>query len=280
MSTNERCQRLWEGLSAAERSTAGQTVKTASKNVGAGLLVAGAFAIVSACASTKPPQPRTAPVPGSSFSHTEEPSFHRPYKADATNFLYNLLFCDDLALFRPKDSRPLMGALAVLLSSTPRMEDIERIAKDEKEESRVRLLAFNYLRSKNASVPVGLVLGVVVEFPLDGGLDTLAVFADGRMRYINHSEKVALFEVTPAVMKGEREKLMQASAEAVGKIGPWDKPRRPPPVKGDVRLTFLVSDGLYFGEGSFAAIQQDPIGGPVLLRASELLIKIVDEAAK
>jgi hypothetical protein len=156
------------------------------------------------------------------------------------------------------------------------MEDVERIARDESEETRLRILAFNYLRSRNATVPARQVLGVVVEVPLDGGLDTLAVFVDGRMRYINHSEKVAIFEATPPTMEDERKRLMRASVDAVAKIGPWNRPRLPPPVAGNVRLTFLASDGLYFGEGPFSAIQRDPIGGPVLLTASGLLMKIVN----
>jgi len=204
--------------------------------------------------------------------------FHQPYKSDANNFIYNLLFCDDLTLFRPKDAAPPTGALAVLLSPSPGVGDVERIAKDEKEESRLRILAFNFLRANKRAVPSRQILGVVVEVPLEGGLDTLAVFADGRMRYINHSEKLAVFEATPGAMEADRQKLMRSSADVVAKIGPWDKPRRPPPVEGNVRLTFLVSDGLYFGEGPFSAIQHDPIGGPVLLTASELLTKIVSAA--
>ncbi len=232
------------------------------------------------CASTASPPAKGSSVPSSSSTPSHAPTFHRPYQQDANNFLYNLLFCDNAALFQPRDSGPPTGALAVLLSSTPRAEEVERIANDENQESRVRILAFNHLRSRDLAVPPRQILGVVVEVPLDGGLDTLAAFVDGRLRYINHSEKVAIFESTPATMKSEVEDLLQASAAAVGKIGPWDKPRRPPPAAGNVRLTFLVSDGLYFGEGPFAAIQRDPIGGPVLMAASNLLMKIVGAAAR
>lgn len=245
-----------------------------------GGLIIGLVAIVSACASTEGPPPRAPSAIPVTSPQAVGPGMHQPYKEKATNFLYNLLFCDDLALFRPRDSTPVSGALTILLSATPRTDEVERIAKDETEESRVRILAFNYLRSKNVKVPTGQVLGVIVEVPLDGGLDTLAVFADGRMRYINHSEKLAIFEATPATMENDRARLMRAAAEAAARIGPWDKPRRPAPVKGNVRLTFLASDGLYFGEGPFSAIQQDPIGGPVLTSASELLMKIVNATTK
>ncbi len=207
-------------------------------------------------------------------------TFHRPYKEDANNFLYNLIFCDDPSLFRSKDSAPPPGPLAVLLSSSPRAEELERIARDERAESRVRILAFNRLRSMGVKVPAGQLLGVVVEVPLEQGLDTLAVFSDGRIRYINHSGKVAAFEVTPASMERDRKNLMAASAKAITRIGPWDQPRRPPPVPGHVRLTFLVSDGLYFGEGPFSAIQHDAIGGPVLQSSTQLLLAIVQATTK
>jgi hypothetical protein len=238
------------------------------------VLVIGVIAVISACASTVPP-PGGSPAPSSSPPRADGAIFYRPYKESANNLLYNLLFCDDLALFRTKDQMPPSGALGVLLSSNPRPEDVVRIDEDEKEESRLRILAFNYLRSNRVKVPMAEVLGVVVEVPVGGGLDTLAVFVDGRIRYINHSGKVAIFESSSPAMDDDRRALIHASADAAAKIGPWDKPRRPPPTAGRVRLTFLVSDGLYFGEGPSSAIQQDPIGGPVLQAATQLLMKIV-----
>jgi hypothetical protein len=242
------------------------------------VLLIGLAAAVPACASSEPPPPRRSPVLTSSSSPADGPTFYRPYRETSSNFLYNLLFCDDPALFRGNDQAPPTGALAVLLSSNPRSEDLARIASDEQQESRVRILAFNALRSRRVTVPRGRVLGVVVEVPVGGGLDTLAAFSDGRMRYINHSEKVAIFETTPASIEPSRQRLMQTAATAAAHIGPWDHPRLPPPAEGRVRLTFLVSDGLYFGEGPFSAIQQDPVGGPVLMAAADLLKKIVTAA--
>jgi hypothetical protein len=61
------------------------------------------------------------------------------------------------------------------------------------------------------------------------------------------------------------------SQPIVERIGPWDKPRRPPPPKGSVRMTFLVSDGLYFGGGPLSAIQRDPLAGQVYASAVRLL---------
>ena len=66
----------------------------------------------------------------------------------------------------------------------------------------------------------------------------------------------------------------------VNKIGPWDKQRLPPPKAGNVRMTFLVSDGLYFGEGPFAVLQQDSLAGPVLSKATQLLLRAVELGTK
>lgn len=249
-------------------------MKTASSLASTTVLVASLLAGPAPWAAAAPKG-----APGSRSSRTGDAPFHRPYKRKTNNFLYNLLFCDEPALFRPKPL-PAAGSFAVLFSPTPRLADVQRIANDENEESRLRVLAFNYLRSKKVEVPTKQLLGVIVEVPLDGGLDTLAVFADGRMRYINHSEKLAVFESTPADMEDAREKVMAAAAAAVAKTGPWDRRRLPPPAPGRLRVTFLVSDGLYFGEGPSAAIARDAVGGPVFRAAADLLTRIVSATAQ
>jgi hypothetical protein len=43
-----------------------------------------------------------------------------------------------------------------------------------------------------------------------------------------------------------------------------------------VRLSFLVSDGLYFGEGSYEVLMDDAEAEPVLTVGGELLVRLVD----
>jgi hypothetical protein len=76
------------------------------------------------------------------------------------------------------------------------------------------------------------------------------------------------------------ERLLKASQNLVDQIGPWDQPRLPPPVPGNVRFTFLVSDGLYLGDGPRSAMQSDALGAPVLQAATELLQVVVDASTK
>ena len=111
--------------------------------------------------------------------------FYRPYKERTADFLYNLLFCDNPGLFRndKQDASPL----AMVLSDATSGETLEKIAADPAIESRVRILAFNRLRAMKLPVLPKQLLGTVIEFPQDNGLDTLAAFADGRVRYINQT---------------------------------------------------------------------------------------------
>ena len=56
-----------------------------------------------------------------------------------------------------------------------------------------------------------------------------------------------IWETTDATSNELTNQLFAESEKIVKQIGPWDKPRRPHPAKGNARISFLVSDGLYFG---------------------------------
>jgi hypothetical protein len=196
---------------------------------------------------------------------------HQPYAEPHLNFLYNLLFCDEPGLFR----NPNTGVWPVLLGESPDKPALQAIAADAANEGRVRVLAFNRLRAAGEQVPAKQLLGVIVEVPLQQGLDVLAAFSEGGVRYFNQSGKTAVFEGSGNPVEGLAKELLAASQTIVDRIGPWDKPRLPPP-KAGVRISFLVSDGLYFGEGPFEALQKDPMAGPVLAKAGQLLQRVVD----
>ncbi len=106
----------------------------------------------------------------------------------------------------------------------------------------------------------------------------LAAYADGSVRYINQTGKLVVFEPAPANVGVQAGKLLAASRAAIAQIGPWQHPRLPPPKQGKIRLTFLVSDGLYFGEGPLPGMDRDPIAAPVIGEAGKLLQVVVDAA--
>jgi hypothetical protein len=198
---------------------------------------------------------------------------YMPYTADSANFMYNLLFCDDAEAFRPATGE-LEGPFAVLFSEPISIASLEALANDDAQEGRLRYLAFARLRAAGGPAPPKKLLGVIVEVPLSGGLDVLAAYSEGGVRYINQTGKLAVVEgvtdVQPLV-----ERLFASSEAIVNQIGPWDKNRLPPPEAGNVRLTFLVSDGLYFGEGPMTAMQRDAMAGPLIASAATLLQEVV-----
>ena len=213
---------------------------------------------------------------GSNSDVTPSGPYYRPYKNEAANHLYNLLFCDNPTLFR-NDAGP-KSPLSVVLSNSADRETLEKIGNDLDAESRVRVLAFNRLRAMKVSVPSKRLLGAIIEVPQKDGFDVLAAFPDGRLRYINQSEKLSIFEDTPPKLVEKANELLRASQIIVNRIGPWDQPRLPPPKGEHMRMSFLVSDGLYFGEGRFAALMQDRMAAPVINASTELLLMVVDAA--
>ena len=202
--------------------------------------------------------------------------FYRPYPDKSANHIYNLLFCDDPSLL--KDTA--QGDLGAVLSDSIDREALDRIGNDLDIESRTRVLAFNRLRAMKASVPRKRLLGTIIEMPLHGGLDTLAIYLDHRLRYINHTGKMVIFEGAPASLVPGLDDILRASQFVVNRYGPWDKVRKPPPTGDLTRMTFLVSDGLYFGEGRSADLFQDRFAAPILSAVGQLVPLLVEEALK
>ena len=200
-----------------------------------------------------------------------------PYKDDATNLIYQLLFCDRPQLFRYYHNGNLELPWSTLFSKTPDLEAIAKIAGDKRQESRVRMLAFNALRAAGRTVPKREHLGTIIEVRLPTGLDTLAVFADGSARYINQSGKISIVEGTPNAFDREIMMVIETSKPIIAAIGPWDKERLPAPKQGNIRMTFLVSDGLYFGEGPMDAMQRERMAAPLISAATALLLKLVEK---
>ena len=204
---------------------------------------------------------------------------YAPYPSEAANAIYNLLFCDSVAAFLAKPGETPVPWQAALASVPPNVEGLRALADDRQQEGRVRYLAYQQLRSLGQAVPPRQLLGVIVEVPLAGGLDALAAYSEGGVRYVNQSGKIAVIEgvhTFAPIVHG----LFAASLPVVNAIGPWKEARRAPPQRGNIRLTFLVSDGLYFGEGPMSVMQREAMAAPVIQKATELLQAVVAAGAK
>ena len=74
------------------------------------------------------------------------------------------------------------------------------------------------------------------------------------------------------------EDLFSKSQHIVNQIGVWDQPRRAAPTSGNVRISFLVSDGLYFGEGPMNILFNDELARPALSAAVHLMRYLTDNS--
>ncbi len=199
-----------------------------------------------------------------------------PYKDSATNLIYNLLFCDNLDLYKESSEASNTYPFDILFSETSSTADLQKIIDDSTTDPRVKILAYNR-QLANGYKPEKKLLAVIVEIGLEDGLDVLASFYDGTARYINHSGKMVFWETTTDENANEiTDTLFLLSQDVISQIGPWDKPRKPHPAKGNARITFLVSDGLYFGEGQTDVLFNDPLAASALTAAT-LLMKYLTE---
>ncbi|MFZ6639600.1 hypothetical protein ACO0LL_07625 [Undibacterium sp. TC4M20W] len=236
--------------------------------------------LIGACASqidvTYPMFRRLLAAVGLNFAASDAAAgvAHSPYADEAMNTIYNLLFCDNPDGFKSKSGDTPTRWQSILFSSPSDFSALEALASDTSAEGRVRFLAFSRLREQGKTVQPKILLGVIIEVPLTDGLDTLAAFSEGGVRYINQSGKLVVIEGVDSFLPMVK-KLFSVSAPVVSQIEPWDKPRLAPPKQGNVRLTFLVSDGLYFGEGPMSVMQREAMAGPIINQATELLQAVV-----
>lgn len=202
-----------------------------------------------------------------------------PYKESSTNLIYNLLFCDNIDLYKENSEEPYTYPFDVLFSDNSSENELQKIIDDKNSDPRIRTLAYNK-QIINGSKPVKKeLLAVIVEVGLENGLDVLASFSDGTARYINQTGKILVWEKRDDVKANKiTDKLFENSQKIVQQIGAWDKPRRPNPTKGNVRITFLVSDGLYFGEGPIDVLFNDQMANPALTNATELMKYLTEKS--
>jgi hypothetical protein len=217
---------------------------------------------------------------GASASTLYAGALHKPYKEESTNLIYNLLFCDDIKLFKENTADTVQGPLRTLLADSLDLDGIAKLAKSNDSESRIKILAYRLLAKNNKRVPNKKLLGVIVEVQTNGGLDTLAIFEDGSVRYINYTEKMSIIEGVHKELKPNISQVFEVSQPIIEQIGPWNKDRLMAPQAGNIRLTFLCSDGLYFGEGPMNIMQNEPMAKPLIMAATMLLQKVTDLSIK
>ena len=197
---------------------------------------------------------------------------------EAARQIYELLFCDDVHKYEG-----LKTHFPVLFAPNPSQEDVLSLAQNPGTESRVRILAHRRLKEEGFSAPERAVLGVVVEYNQKGkGLDTLAVFADGSIRYINYTGKMAVVDSPRPTTKIPvlTKQIFEQARQLANAIGPWEERRLPPPAAEQVRITLLVNGDIYFGQAPASVMWKDPLGAPLLQSMTALLVEVTQESAE
>ena len=200
-----------------------------------------------------------------------------PYTNESLNNIYELLFCDEPELFRPDKKDKLEYPRDILFAKEPDIESLLEITNDPTLETRIKLLAHRILAENGYDEGSKELLGMIIEVGMDEGLDVLAAYKDGSARYINFSENIIFWDAATEKSDALIKNLFVSGLEVVKNIGPWTDKRLAAPERGMVRLSFLVADGLYFGQGPFELLANDKMGGPVIAAATELMVFMTEQ---
>jgi hypothetical protein len=121
------------------------------------------------------------------------------------------------------------------------------------------------------------VLGVVVELPINGSHDTVAAYADGRARYLNHGGGVIVVEdaVTADVAKVINA-CIELGQQLANVLGVWEGQALPTLGPNTARVELLTPGGIRFGQAPLEQLQQNAMANEVIKAAmltAALLVK-------
>jgi hypothetical protein len=201
--------------------------------------------------------------------------YFKPYRKEAIDLEYNRLFCDDPALYRNETERFAGDNWKIVLSLRPKPEAVGLIAQQNDLPARLRILAFNYLAKKGKAPQSKELLGVILEAGVDDGLETLAAYTDYQVDYIDSHGDMRHWETAEMGLRQRMVSYFISAAALVEQLRPSDKPRFPPTFAGMARITLLVSDGRYFGQGPSNNLTKDELSGPIIRQANNLLANLM-----
>ena len=193
---------------------------------------------------------------------------------------YELLFCDNLERYKRHVKQRSAYPWGILFSENASNDDLQLLINDPHTESRVKLLAYRKIMSAKQQIHRKELLGIIVEVGLNHGNDVLASFRDGTARYINQNGNITIWEIRDVRSDMLTSELFYESEIIIKQIWPWEKQiRLPPPAKGLARISFLMSDGLYFGQGPMNDLFNDPLARPAL-NAATLLMQHIESGVR
>lgn len=128
------------------------------------------------------------------------------------------------------------------------IELLENILLIHRLETRIQLWTWNALRSLDRQPPEDVAMavqGVIFEIPVEDGLDTLAVYVDGNVRYVDHTGKVVIWD--RAV-----DEVAALSMGLIGLVSPLNSTlvltdQNPMPTSDRIYVTTLSFTGTRYG---------------------------------
>ncbi len=203
-----------------------------------------------------------------------------PYRDSWVNFMYQLLFCDDLELYKVNTEGAPPYPLNVIYDQDSPVEELQGIVANRELDPRCRILASErLLKETGESIEAYELLAVIVEVANNGGLDTLAAFCDGTARYINYTEKMLVYEDQDEEVEALTDDLFNKSIEVVNGLA-WFADERDGVLahEGDLRMTFILTDGRCVTDLGYEEMLEDPAAREVFQAAGMLLSKLTDLA--
>ncbi|MEO6723020.1 MAG: hypothetical protein ABIN67_21825 [Ferruginibacter sp.] len=142
-------------------------------------------------------------------------------------------------------------------------------------ESRQYLQAHHALRQLGIVEETPIIYGVIAEVGLDGGHDTVAVYADYAARYYNYSGNGVVWEHPDASLDNITDHILMLAEDLITKIGPWKGDRRPAPTENIARINILTSNGLYFGEAPIEVLFSDPMAKGIMRSMFDMMQTLI-----
>ena len=144
-------------------------------------------------------------------------------------------------------------------------------------ESRHYAQAWHFLRAQGVQPPADRakqLLGVVLEVPMENGLDLLAAYPDYSARYYNYTGAGEIWDRPDPSLDPLIDDVLRAGQQILNAIGPWEEARPAAPPAGQLRINLLSPAGLHFGQGPFNDLAADPLAKPAVEAGTALMTRL------
>jgi hypothetical protein len=196
----------------------------------------------------------------------------------ANDILYNSLFADDIKYYTEMSDHPAISWINKNETITKRA--LMDIVNDDKAESRIKFLSAYYALKKSVKIDEKIYFGTILEVPVNGKYDILAFYSDLTARYYNHGNNVIVYEGGKSDIDKIIDETNSVSKAVCRVIGPWEDKRLPRPTGDTTRFTYLMSDGLYFGQGPIDEMSKDEMGSAILGSGANLMSQLISLCKK